>query len=65
MGLYTCVWYPWKLEEGIESPGAGVTGNFEPLDTSTREPNSGPLQEQHVLLTTEPSLAPPFIFLNT
>jgi hypothetical protein len=26
--------------------------------------NSGPLEEQSVLLTTEPSLQPPVLFLN-
>lgn len=28
------------------SPGAGVTGTYEPPDVGAREPNLGPYQEQ-------------------
>lgn len=26
-----CAWYPWKPEEGIESPGTGITDDYELL----------------------------------
>lgn len=32
------------------SPGAGVTGTYEPPDVGAREPNLGPYQEQPLLL---------------
>jgi hypothetical protein len=42
-------WYVWKPEEGIGSrESAGITVVIET--------NSGPLQEQQVLLTTEQTL---------
>lgn len=40
--------------------GAGVTGGREPTGTRERqEPNLGPFQGQHMLLTAEPALRPP------
>lgn len=49
---------PWRPEEGIGSPGAGVTGTCE------LRINSGPLPKEYTLLTTEPSLQPlGFLFL--
>ena len=51
-------------EEGVISSGAAVTDRHE-LSCGCWELNSGPLQEQLVLSTTEPSLQPrpPLIFL--
>lgn len=55
----------WKLEEAIGSPGAGVMGSCGPPDMGAVEPNSNPLQNQH--LATEKSLQPlyfPFLPLR-
>lgn len=50
------MWVP--VEDKRESWGswAVVTGSCEPLDVGTLELNSGPLEEQHVLLTIKTSL---------
>jgi len=40
-----------KSEEGVRSTGTGVTGSCEYWES-----NSGPLEEQPVFLTAEPSL---------
>jgi len=56
--LYICT-----LEEGIRSHGATVIDGCE-LPCGCWELNPGPLQEQAVLLTAEPSLlslTPPFL----
>jgi hypothetical protein len=50
-------WCPWKSEENIGSPGAGVIGGYE-LSSGCYRQNLGPLQEQQVPLTIEPSLQP-------
>jgi hypothetical protein len=55
---YICDWYPQRPEEGVRSPGIGVTDGCEP-PCGYWELNLGPL-EQSVLLTTEPSLQPWF-----
>jgi hypothetical protein len=47
----------WRPEEGIRSPGPGVRDGCEP-PYGCKESNPGPLQEQPVLLTSEPSLQP-------
>ena len=47
--------YPWKLEEGIGSPGTGVMETFE-TTRGCLETNLGTLKEQKVLLTTQLSL---------
>ena len=44
---------PIKTRVGVGTPGTGVSGSFESYDV---EMNLGPLEEPHVLLTTEPSL---------
>ena len=53
MGIFTslhvhvyqvCALFPWRPEEGVEFPRTGVI-----------DPNLDPLQEQQLLLTTEPS----------
>ena len=43
-------------------PGNGVTDSCE-LPCGCWEVNPGPLEEQPVLLTTEPSLPPPGLFI--
>ena len=62
--LYLRAWlslhllYDWCLqspEEGIGSPGAGVTDGCEPL-CECWELNLGPLEQQLVFLATEQSL---------
>jgi hypothetical protein len=45
----------WRPEEGIRSLGTGVTDGCE-LSCEFWESNLGPLEEQPVLLTLEPSL---------
>lgn len=49
-----CLW----REERVSASGAGVTGGSAPSNVSAEGPNSGPLKEQQVHLTSEPSLAP-------
>lgn len=39
----------------IKSPGVGVTGSCEPPNVGCLEVTSGPLQEQSMLVITEPS----------
>jgi hypothetical protein len=48
-------WSLWRSEDFIKSPGNGVANGREPPWVYW-ELNSGPLQEQQVLLTAEPSL---------
>ena len=48
---------PAEVRRGIRSPGTGVTDGWEP-PCGCRELNSGPLEEQAMLLTSEPSLQP-------
>ena len=45
-------WYPWRSEEGIESPGTEATDGFE-ASCGFWESNRGPLQEPQLLLTVE------------
>jgi hypothetical protein len=47
--------FPQRAEEGIGWLESGITGE---LPRECREPDSGPLKEQQVLLTTEPSFQP-------
>lgn len=47
-------WYPWRLEKGIRSPGAGVTYGGEP-SYGCWELNPAALQEPGILIP-EPSL---------
>lgn len=53
----TCLQCPCKPEEGVGSPGTGGPDAYELLCRSW-ELNTGPLGEQPVLVTTEPSLQP-------
>lgn len=46
---------PGRPEKNIESLTAGVAGGCQSPDIPAGEPNSGSLQEQKALLTTEPS----------
>ena len=50
-----CAWCAWRPEEGAGSFGTGVTDDGEP-PCGCWMPNLGPLEEQPVLLTSEPSL---------
>ena len=49
--------------EGIRSLGTGVSDSCE-LPCGCWELNLGPLKEQLVLLTAEPSLQPPVMYLK-
>lgn len=44
------------LREGVRSPETGMTDSYE-LPCGCWELNPGPLEEQPVVLTTEPSLS--------
>jgi hypothetical protein len=55
----TCGRYLQRLEESAGSSGAGVTGGYY-LSCEFWELNTGLLQEEPMLLTTEPSLQPVF-----
>ena len=48
-----------RLCEGAESPETVIADSYEP-PCGCWEMNTGPLEEQPVLLTTEPSLQPPW-----
>jgi hypothetical protein len=54
-----CSWYQCRPEQGIRSPGTGVTDSCD-LPCGFWELN--PLEEHPVLLATEPSLQP-LVFL--
>jgi hypothetical protein len=54
---HTCAWCPRRSEEGIVSPGTGVTASCEPLCDYWKS-NLDCLQEQPELLTIAPSLQP-------
>jgi hypothetical protein len=63
--IYICIMFMKCLQrpgEGIRPAGTVVTGNCE-LPFGCWELNSGPLEEQPVLLTTEPSFQPHKIHL--
>jgi hypothetical protein len=52
---HMCVWCLQRLEEGIGCPGSVVTSSCEPL-CGFWESNSGPLEDQPVLICAEPFL---------
>lgn len=52
-----CVQCPLRPGQDVKTPGSGFTGNCEPLCGCCKL-NLGPLREQPVFLTTEPSLQP-------
>ena len=56
--MYTGVLLGYTLCEGVRSPGTGVIDSCE-LSYGCWELNPGPLEEQPVFLTSEPSLQPP------
>lgn len=56
-GYSVCVWCVQMSEETVRFSEVEVTGICEPLHRCW-EFNTGPLEEQHVLLDTEPSLQP-------
>jgi hypothetical protein len=61
--VFVCHPHAVSTEDGeaVDSPGTGVTHGLEP-PCGCWELNLGPLQEQPVLLTTEPSLQPLIFF---
>lgn len=49
--------YPWRLEDGIRSPGDGIIGRCEPLNLgSGLGTKLGSSPRQYIISTTEPSL---------
>ena len=54
--ICACSVVPTQTRRGHWSPGAGVTGGLCAISNECLGQNSGPLQEQRVFLTTEPSL---------
>jgi hypothetical protein len=54
-------WYPQRPAEGIGSPGTTVRNSCE-LPSGCQELNLDPLEEQPLLLITEPSLPPLNLF---
>lgn len=50
-------WFPQRPEEGVGSPGTGVTDGCQ-LPCGFWESNPDPQKEQPVLLTAGPSLHP-------
>ena len=53
-----------KAREGIKFPGPRIIHGCDSL-CEYWDSNQGPLEEQPVLLTTEPSLMPRIFLLNT
>lgn len=51
---YKCTQYPRRPEVGMPSPGTGITEDYELL-CDCWDPNLDPLQEQQMILTSEPS----------
>lgn len=51
-----------RLKEGMGSPGTGVVDGYE-QPCGCGESNLSPLQERHLLLTTESSLQPHLFYL--
>lgn len=56
------VWDLWKPAKGLGFPGTGVTNDCK-LPSGFRKMNSGPLQDQSLLITTEASFKPHIIRL--
>lgn len=60
--LHVCIYttrvhlVPGEIRRQCWTPGARVTDGCEPPPYGCWEPNLGPLQEQQMLLTAEPSL---------
>lgn len=59
-GMYA--WYQRKPEEGMESPGTGLTDD---ATLCVLESNPGPLEDRLVLLSTEPYLQPLYTHLQS
>jgi hypothetical protein len=60
---HMCAWCPPRPEDSFIYPGTGVLEGGE-LSGGQWEPNSGLLQRQQVLLTTESSLCPRLLKQN-
>jgi hypothetical protein len=54
---HLCTWYPQRTEEGVRTPGTGITDSCEPL-CGDLELTLSSLEEHPVLLLTEPPLQP-------
>lgn len=54
---YMHAWCPWRLAEGVRFLGTEVTDNCE-VGCMFWEANSGPLEEQPLLLAAESSSSP-------
>jgi hypothetical protein len=63
MSIHHVCAMPSEARRGCLSPGTGVANSCE-LPCGWQELNPGPLQEQVVLLTAEPSPQPLFNFLK-
>jgi hypothetical protein len=61
---HVCAWYLQRPLESTGSLGTGVMDDWE-LPCGHWELNLGPLQEQHLLLTSESSLQPYTVFLRS
>lgn len=55
MCVCTCVWYLFRLEEGVGSSGARITGSCQP-HPGYRALILGLLRDHYMLLSTEPLL---------
>ena len=55
---HVCAWTLRRPEEGVGSPGSGVTDSCGATPLRCWELNLGPLECQPVHLTTEPHLQP-------
>jgi hypothetical protein len=56
-------WFPRRPKEGIRYPGPGVTDSCKPA-CGCWKLKLGPLKEQKVLLTPEPSLQPSGLYVK-
>lgn len=61
LSVHVSDWYPQRYEDLTGSPATGVMDGCK-LPRECRELNLGPLQEQYMFLTTEPTLQPQSFF---
>lgn len=65
--VYVCVYvlgFPKMPEEVVRAPGAGVYTQLPATSHGYWKLNSGPLNEQQILLATEPFLQTPVCILK-
>lgn len=60
---HMCAWAPRRPDEGVRSPGTGVTGGYEPLHGWWKI-NPCPLKV-HKVLGRHPSNSPIYVFIRT